>query len=52
MKIFAINTLLISPNELDDNKILRFIEAISLTKANNLVLADVQNLMQCILTNN
>ena len=26
MKIFAINTLLISPNELDDNKILRFIE--------------------------
>ena len=52
MKIFAINTLLISPNELDDNKILRFIEAISLTKANNLVLADTQNLMQCILTNN
>ena len=52
MKIFAINTLLISPNELDDNKILRFIEAISLTKANNLVLADIQNLMQCILTNN
>ena len=35
MKIFAINTLLISPNELDDNKILRFIEAISLTKTNN-----------------
>ena len=52
MKIFAINTLLISPNELDDNKILRFIEAISLTKSNNLVLADIQNLMQCILSNN
>ena len=52
MKIFAINTLLISPNELDDNKILRFIEAISLTKTNNLVLADIQNLMQCILSNN
>ena len=52
MKIFAVNTLLISPNELDDNKILRFIEAISLTKTNNLVLADIQNLMQCILSNN
>ena len=52
IKIFAVNTLLISPNELDDNKILRFIEAISLTKNNNLVLADIQNLMQCILSNN
>ena len=52
MKIFAIKTLLISPNELDDNKVLRFIEAISLTKTNNLVLADIQNLMQCILSNN
>ena len=52
MKKFCINTLLISPNELDDNKILRFIEAISLTKTNNLVLADIQNLMQCILSNN
>ena len=52
IKLFAINTLLISPNELDDNKILRFIEAISLTNNNNLVLADIQNLMQCILSNN
>ena len=52
MKRFAVNTLLISPSELDDNKILRFIEAISLTKTNNLVLADIQNLMQCIISNN
>ena len=52
LKTFAIKTLLISPNELDDNKILRFIEAISLTKNNNLVLADIQYLMQCILSNN
>ena len=52
MKKFAVNTLLISPNELDDNKILRFIESVSLTKNNNLVLADIQNLMQCILDNN
>ena len=52
MKIFAVNTLLIPSNELDDNKILRFIESISLTKNNNLVLADIQYLMQCILTNN
>ena len=52
LKIFAVNTLLISPNELDDNKILRFIESISLNKNNNLVLADIQNLMQCILNNN
>ena len=52
LKFFAVNTLLISPNELDDNKILRFIESISLTKDDNLVLADIQNLMQCILSNN
>ena len=52
LKIFAVNTLLISPSELDDNKILRFIESISLNKNNNLVLADIQNLMQCILNNN
>jgi Ca2+-binding EF-hand superfamily protein len=52
LKFFAVNTLLISPNELDDNKILRFIEAISLTKDDNLVLADIQYLMQCILSNN
>ena len=52
MKIFAINTLLIPSNELDDNKVLRFIEAVSLTKNNNLVLADIQYLMQCILANN
>jgi Ca2+-binding EF-hand superfamily protein len=52
LKKFAIKTLLISPNELDDNKILRFIEAISLTKNNNLVLADIQYLMQCIISNN
>jgi hypothetical protein len=32
MKKFYINTLLILPNELHDNKILRFIEAISLKK--------------------
>ena len=51
LKIFAVNTLLISPTELDDNKILRFIESISLTKNNNLVLVDIQNLMQCILNN-
>ena len=52
LKKFAIKTLLISPNELDDNKISRFIEAISLTRDNNLVLADIQYLMQCILSNN
>ena len=52
LKIFAVNTLLISPNELDDNKILRFIESISLTKNDNIVLGDIQNLMQCILSNN
>ena len=52
MKIFSINTLNIPSNELDDNKILRFIEAISLTRSNNLVLADIQYLMQCFLSNN
>ncbi len=48
LKVFAINTLLMPSNELDDTKILRFIEAVSLTKNNNLVLADIQNLMQCV----
>lgn len=39
-------------NELSDNKILHFIVAISLTNSNNLVLADIQNLMQNINNNN
>ena len=52
MKLFAIRTLLMPSHELDDNKIMRFIESVSLTHNNNLVLADIQNLMQCMLSNN
>ena len=46
MKNFCINNLFISSHELDDDIIIRFIEAISLTKSRNFVLADIQNLMK------
>ena len=46
IKYFASNVLLMPLNELNDTKILHFIVAISLTSSNNLVLADIQNLMQ------
>ena len=46
IKYFASKILLMPLNELNDSKILHFIAAISLTSSNNLVLADIQNLMQ------
>ena len=46
MKNFCIKNLFISSHELDDNIIIRFIEAVSLTKSRNFALADVQNLMK------
>ena len=46
MKNFSIKNLFISSHELDDDIIIRFIEAVSLTKSRNFVLADIQNLMK------
>ena len=46
MKNFCIKNLFISSHELDDDIIIRFIEAVSLTKNRNMVLADIQNLMK------
>ena len=51
-KFFCTNVLLMPKNELNNKKILHFIEAVSLTKKNNLVLADIQNLMRNIFENN
>ena len=51
IKYFASNILLMPLNELNDTKILHFIVAISLTNSNNLVLADIQNLMQNVKNN-
>ena len=47
MKNFCIEKLYLSPNELNDNIIIRFIEAISLNRNRNLSLADLQHLMKC-----
>ena len=51
MMNFCTKNLLISPHELDDNIIIRFIEAISLNRNRNLTLADLQNLLRAF-TNN
>ena len=47
-KHFALNSLLLSPSEINENKILHFINAVSLTRNDNLVLADIRNLMEKI----
>ena len=46
MKNFCIKNLFISSHELDDDIIIRFMEAVSLNKNRNFVLADIQNLMK------
>ena len=51
IKYFASNILHMPLNELNDAKMLHFIVSISLTNSNNLVLADIQNLMQNIKNN-
>ena len=51
MKNFCIKNLFLSPNELNDNIIIRFIEAISLNRKRNLTLIDLQNLMKCFKNN-
>ena len=51
IKNFAINILRLAGNELNDKKILHFMNAISLTKNDNLVLADIQNLCNKINNN-
>ena len=51
IKYFAKYILLMPVNELSDEKILHFIEAVSLNKLNNLNLADIQVLMKNIKNN-
>ena len=51
IKYFAKYILFLPVNELSDEKILHFIEAVSLNKLNNLLLADVQVLMKNIKNN-
>ena len=51
IKYFASNILLMPLNELSEHKILHFIVAVSLTNSNNLILADIQNLMQNVKKN-
>ena len=49
MKHFAVNVLLMAKDELTDNKIMHFIEAVSLSNGNkNLLLSDIQNLIKNI----
>ena len=50
-KNFCIEKLYISKNELNDNIIIRFIEAVSLNRNRNLSLADLQHLMKCFKLN-
>lgn len=52
LKNFCVKNLLIPSHELDDNVILRFIEAVSLNRNDNLVLADIQKLIKDIDNNN
>ena len=53
MKHFAVNVLFMAKDELTNNKILHFIEAISLSNGNkNLLLSDIQNLIKKIKDNN
>ena len=53
MKHFAVNVLLMSKEELTNNKILHFIEAVALSNGNkNLLLFDIQNLIKNIKENN
>ena len=53
IKHFAVNVLLMSKEELTNNKILHFIEAVSLSNGNkNLLLFDIQNLIKNIKENN
>ena len=53
LKHFAVNVLLMSKEELTNNKILHFIEAVSLSNGNkNLLLLDIQNLIKNIKDNN
>ena len=51
IKNSAINILRLAGNELNDLKILHFMNAVSLTKNDNLVLADIQNLCNKISMN-
>ena len=49
IKHFSVNVLLMSKQELNDSKILHFIEAVSPSNGNkNLLLSDIQNLMKNI----
>ena len=48
IKYFANEILYMPSNELNNNKILHFIVALSLTNSNYLILADVQNIMKNI----
>ena len=51
MKNFCVKNLLISSHELDDDIIIRFMEAISSTNSRCLDLSDIQYLMKCFLSN-
>ena len=51
IKKFALNTLLLSNNELNDTKIKHVMNAISLTRNGNITLADIRYLMEKINTN-
>ena len=51
MKNFCIKNLYLSPNELGDDIIIRFIEAISLNRNRNLTLIDLQQLMKSFKNN-
>ena len=51
IKNFAINILRLAGNELNDKKILHFMNAISLSNNDNLVLSDIQNLCNKINNN-
>ena len=51
MKNFCIKKLFLSPNELDDNIIIRFIESVSLNRNRNLTLVDLQHLLKCFKNN-
>ena len=51
LKNFCIKNLFLSNNELSDDIIIRFIEAVSLNRNRNLTLADLQHLMKCFKLN-
>ena len=51
LKNFCIKNLFLSNDELSDDIIIRFIEAVSLNRNRNLTLADLQHLMKCFKLN-